>query len=72
MKQTTDANTTTNAGEIIRATTILHCLVTQLDHIDDYLQAMSTKSPAASVYADMMLDAMDKIADVETILINLN
>lgn len=57
--------------EIIKAITLLQCTVSQLDHINDFLQAIGSRSPAASVYADITLDTMDKITDVETILIGL-
>ena len=60
-----------NRDEIIKALTLIQCTVSQLDHISDFLQAIGSRSPAASVYADITLDIMDKITDVETILIGL-
>lgn len=60
-----------NRDEVIKAITLLQCTVSQLDHINDFLQAIGSRSPAASVYADITLDIMDKITDVETILIGL-
>lgn len=56
--------------ELIKAETIAHCLVSQVSTIHDFMQAQAVKNPACVVYADILLDVMDKLADIEAICMN--
>lgn len=72
MKHTIENNGLRSAhNELIKAQTIIECTVPQLDLVLEYLRSVGLKSPAASVYAAVVLQAMDKLSDAATIIIGV-
>lgn len=68
--KTTSKPIANHRDELIKAETIIHCVISQMASIQEFMEVQAIKNPACVVYNDVLTDIIDKLADVESICIN--